>query len=123
MADLLDDIRRQIDSRLKELRPLVQEAEDLQRALEALGGATTSTARNGRARRGTRGGGAAATRTRTPRGRTRERIIEYLREHEGSTAGDVAKALELNRNSTATRLAQLAKAGVITKAERGYSVS
>jgi hypothetical protein len=39
----------------------------------------------------------------------------------GSTAGDVARALGLNRNSVATRLAQLAKSGELAKAERGYA--
>jgi hypothetical protein len=38
----------------------------------------------------------------------------------GATAGDVAKALGLNRNSVATRLAQLAKSGELAKAKRGY---
>lgn len=51
------------------------------------------------------------------------RLIEYLKANPGSTAGDVAKALGLKRNSTSTRLAQLAKAGEITKAKRGYSAS
>jgi hypothetical protein len=32
----------------------------------------------------------------------------------------VASALTLNRNSVATRLAQLAKAGALVKAKRGY---
>jgi predicted transcriptional regulator len=49
------------------------------------------------------------------------RIIEFLAEHPGSTAGDVAKGLNLNRGSVSTRLTQLAKAGEIRKASRGYT--
>ncbi len=44
-----------------------------------------------------------------------------MRANPGSTAGDVAAALGLNRDSVATRLAQLVKSGELTKATRGYS--
>jgi uncharacterized membrane protein len=49
-------------------------------------------------------------------------IVEFLAKHPGSTAGDIAKALNLNRGSVSTRLTQLAKTGQIQKASRGYSV-
>lgn len=39
----------------------------------------------------------------------------------GSTAGQVAKGLNLNRGSVSTRLTQLAKSGEINKAARGYT--
>jgi hypothetical protein len=98
----------------------VQEAASLEAALNALqgmdGGAArrpqprarrrTTTSRDGRGR---------------PRGQSRERIIEYVRAHPGSTAGDVATALGRKRNSVSTQLTQLAKAGALAKADRGYS--
>jgi CRP-like cAMP-binding protein len=49
------------------------------------------------------------------------RIVEFLSQHPGSTAGDVAKGLDLNRGSVSTRLTQLAKSGEIKKATRGYA--
>jgi hypothetical protein len=49
------------------------------------------------------------------------RIVEFLSKHPGSTAGDVAKGLDLNRGSMSTRLSQLAKSGEIKKADRGYT--
>jgi predicted ArsR family transcriptional regulator len=49
------------------------------------------------------------------------RIIDFLAQHPGSTAGDVAKGLNLNPGSASTRLSQLAKAGEIKKASRGYT--
>jgi predicted transcriptional regulator len=58
---------------------------------------------------------------RTRRGDTKARIIEYLDKHPGSTAGEVARALDLNRGSVSTRLTQLAKLGEIHKSERGYA--
>ena len=71
---------------------------------------------------------AAARRASKRRATTRSRqvdvkasIIAFLAQHPGSTAGDVAKGLNLNRGSTSTRLTQLAKAGEIRKASRGYT--
>jgi hypothetical protein len=49
--------------------------------------------------------------------------VDYVAENPGSTASDVAKALGLNRNSVATRLTQLGKAGDVVKAQRGYSAA
>lgn len=49
-------------------------------------------------------------------------IIDFLAKHPNSTAGDVAKGLNLNRNSVAARLTQMTKAGEIVKAQRGYAV-
>jgi len=48
-------------------------------------------------------------------------IIAFLSEHPGSTAGEVAKGLDLNRGSVSNRLSALAKLGEIRKAERGYA--
>jgi CRP-like cAMP-binding protein len=48
-------------------------------------------------------------------------IIAFLAEHPGSTAGEVAKGLDLNRASVSNRLSALAKLGEIRKAERGYA--
>jgi predicted transcriptional regulator len=66
----------------------------------------------------------ASNRRTTARSRqsdTKASIIEFLAKHPGSTAGDIAKALNLNPGSVATRLTQLAKTGEIQKASRGYS--
>jgi hypothetical protein len=50
-------------------------------------------------------------------------ILDVLAHHLGSTAGDLAKALNLDRGSVATRLTQLANAGEIKKAPHGYSTN
>jgi DNA-binding transcriptional ArsR family regulator len=51
---------------------------------------------------------------------TKARIIDFLAQHPGSTAGDLAKALNLNPGNVSTHLTQLAKAGEIKRAARGY---
>jgi hypothetical protein len=66
----------------------------------------------------------ASTRRATSRSRqpdTKASIIAFLAQHPQSTAGDVAKALNLNAGSVSTRLTQLARRGEILKASRGYS--
>jgi hypothetical protein len=119
MADLLDSIRTQIDARIAELRPLVAEAGSLEAALEALDGPARTTAPGALATR-ERGEGTGPGRARTRRGETRARVIDHVRGNPGSTAGDVARALRLNRNTVATRLTQLAKSGELVKTDRGY---
>ncbi|MGA2755917.1 MAG: helix-turn-helix domain-containing protein [Solirubrobacteraceae bacterium] len=52
---------------------------------------------------------------------TGARIVEFVGKHPGSTAGEVAKGLDLNRSSVSNRLTQLAKLGHIRKADRGYA--
>jgi DNA-binding transcriptional ArsR family regulator len=52
---------------------------------------------------------------------TKATILEFLSKHPGSTAGEVAKGLDLTRTSVSSRLTQLAKLGQIRKAERGYA--
>jgi hypothetical protein len=118
MADLVDDIRQQIDGRLAELRPLVQEAAHLEAAVGALAGAdgqSSGTASRWRTRKRP-----TTAPARGARGQSREQIIEYVRAHPGSTAGDVATALGRKRNSVSTQLTELAKAGALAKADRGY---
>jgi hypothetical protein len=117
MTDLLDSIRTEIDARLRELRPVVEEAASLEAALAALVGAEPAAADGQRRRRRRTGPNRGPSR----RGRTRDPLIDHLRANPGSTAGDVARALGLRRTSVATRLAQLAKSGELTKAARGYA--
>lgn len=119
MADLLDMIRSQIDARLNELRPLVDEAASLEAAVAALGGSDGPAAPARPGRRASRS--TSAGRRGRRRRETRERLVDYVRANPGSTAGEGATALGLNRNSVATRLAQLAKSGELLKAARGYS--
>jgi GGDEF domain-containing protein len=66
----------------------------------------------------------ASSRRATARSRQVEvtpRMIDFLAQHPGSTAGDVARALSLKPGNAATRLTQLTKAGKIDRAARGFS--
>ena len=69
MPDLVDTIRKEIDARLEELRPLAREASDLQSALDALNGVPAAPAARGRRRRRQSGQSAAPRRSRSAGGR------------------------------------------------------
>jgi predicted transcriptional regulator len=123
MPDLVDTIRHDIAARLEELRPFAREASDLKRALDALNGVPAVPAADGRGRRRESGQRVSRRRSRSARGDIGALVIEYVAANPGSTAGDVANALGLNRNSVATRLTQLGKRGELVKARRGYSAA
>jgi hypothetical protein len=53
-------------------------------------------------------------------GDTEARILDFLAQHSGSTAGDLAKGLNLDPGSVSARLTQLAQAGEIKRASHGY---
>ncbi len=48
-------------------------------------------------------------------------IIDFLAQHPASTAGDIAKGMNIHPGTASALLTQLAKAGEIAKAQRGYS--
>jgi hypothetical protein len=115
VIDALEAERKEVKEHLDWLEEQISNF----RARHPLGGTSTTTraTRRSTARRASSRRSAARSRS---GGDTRGKVIGYLSEHPGSTAGDVAKALDMNRNSVATRLAQMAKAGEIKKAKRGY---
>jgi DNA invertase Pin-like site-specific DNA recombinase len=121
MPDLVDAIRKEIDARLEELRPLVREASDLQRALDALNGISAAVKGDRRGRRGQPHRRSVSRRRRQARGDIGALVVEYVAANPGSTASGVADALGLKRSSVATRLTELAKRGDLVKAPRGYS--
>jgi hypothetical protein len=123
VPELLDTIRREINARVEELRPLAREASD-------------PTARARRIERDALGaygrwswsGSPVRSASIAAEFPLRARdfgalVIECVAANPGSTAGDVAKALGLNRKSVATRLTQLGKRGDLVKARRGYSAA
>jgi hypothetical protein len=122
MAELLDEVRAEINARIDELRPVVDEAANLERALEALNTPASPARRDGRrARRARASTGRSTTRTARQQVPLSAAVIDYVRAHPGATAGDVANGLGRRRSSIATRLTQLAKSGQLAKAQRGYT--
>lgn len=116
VIDVLEAEREELRERLDWLEKQIAEFRDRH------DGATASppAARSRRRANAQRASARRAT-ARSLHGDTKVKIVDYVSKHPNSTAGDVAKALNLKRNSTSTRLAQMAKSGELKKAARGYT--
>ena len=128
MADFLDEKKREIEARLKELRPLVDEFHRLEAAAAALagvGGAPSAAAPARRGRRQAAPSGAAST---TPRRRGRPRgsgtrskqALERVRTRPGITIPEIAEAMGIQQNYLYRVLPALQKDGLVRKEGRGW---
>jgi hypothetical protein len=114
MADFLDEKRNEIDARMRELRPLVDEYQRLEKAAAALAGV---------------GGGRAPTRRRRATGRrgrprgtgTRSKqALELVRARPGITIGEMADAMKIKANYLYRVMPALEAEGQVRKRDRGW---
>jgi hypothetical protein len=96
------------------------DAERRERAVRAYNRGAAAPARSVRRATARRASNRRST-ARNRQGDTEASVIDFLAQHPGSTAGDLAKGLNLNPGSVSSRLTQLAKTGQIKKASHGYS--
>jgi hypothetical protein len=126
MADFLDEKRKEIQARLKELRPLVDEFHRLEAAEQALSGmnsSSTSTAAPRRTRRANSGGGGRRSGRRgRPRGTgTRaQEALKLVTERPGITIPEMAQAMGIKQNYLYRVMPTLAEEGRVTKSGRGW---
>jgi hypothetical protein len=125
MADFLDEKKREIQARLKELRPLVDEFHRLEAAEQALSGvgggtagSTQTAARGGRRRRATSSSG----RRGRPRGSgTRaQQALKLVTDRPGITIPELADAMGIKQNYLYRVMPSLAEDGKVTKSGRGW---
>ena len=127
MPDFLEEKRKEISQRLKELRPLVDEYHRLEAAEQALSGrrrqrsATTGAASPRRARAGRPKGSGSGKRGR-PRGSgTRaNQALELVKARPGITIPELAEAMGIKQNYLYRVLPGLADEGKVTKSGRGW---
>jgi sugar-specific transcriptional regulator TrmB len=132
MADFLDEKRKEIQARLDELRPLVDEYQRLEAAESALAGVTggtrasaraASTAAAPRARRRTRAasGNGRRTRRRSSGGGTRsQQALDLVRSKPGISIPELAAAMGIKQNYLYRVMPALAEQGLVTKSGRGW---
>jgi hypothetical protein len=114
MADFLDEKRREIEARLKELRPLVEEYDRLQKAAAALAGVG-----NGRTR-------AASAPRRRGRGRPRgsgtraKQALELVRARPGITIRELSEAMGIHANYLYRVMPTLESEGQVVKRDKGW---
>jgi hypothetical protein len=124
MADFLDEKKREIDARLKELRPLVDEFHRLEAAAAALDGVAgggPAPARRGR-RRSAPDPASGPRRRGRPRGSgTRSKqALELVRTRPGITIPEIAEAMGIQQNYLYRVLPALQKDGLVRKDGRGW---
>ena len=120
MTDFLDEKRREIDSRLKELRPLVDEYHRLEKASAALSGVsgTGSGRSNGGARRRSSGAG----RRGRPRGSGKRALQaqEIVTARPGITIPELAEAMGIQANYLYRVMPTLQGEGKVNKRGKGW---
>jgi hypothetical protein len=133
VSDFLADKRREIQGRLKELRPLVDEYNRLEAAERALAGveadadAPSGASRGGRAQRPrNRAGGAGGGTGRRGRpkgsGTRGTQALELVRSRPGITIPELADAMGIKQNYLYRVMPDLAEQGLVTKSGRGWHV-
>jgi CRP-like cAMP-binding protein len=130
MADFLDEKKREIDARLKELRPLVEEFHRLEAAAAALDGVSGAGSRAAAGippkRRQQRRAAAAAPAGARRRGRPRgsgtrsKQALELVRTRPGITIPEIAEAMGIQQNYLYRVLPALQKDGLVRKEGRGW---
>jgi sugar-specific transcriptional regulator TrmB len=129
MPDFLEEKKREIDERLKELRPLVDEFHRLEAAsaaLQGVGASSNSRAARTPARRARRRSASAAKSTGTGRrGRPRgsgtrsKQALELVRTRPGITIPEIAESIGIQQNYLYRVLPSLQKDGLVRKEGRG----
>jgi hypothetical protein len=120
MADFLDEKRKEIDARLRELRPLVEEYNRLEQAAAALSGVGNGRRATTPRRRST-GGGSARRRGR-PRGsgNRAKQALELVRAKPGITIAEMAGAMKIQPNYLYRVMPTLESEGQVKKRDKGW---
>jgi hypothetical protein len=125
LTDFLDEKRKEIQARLKELKPLVDEYSRLEAAERALSGVTNSASSSStpaprRTRRTSSGGGGG--RRGRPRGSgTRgQQALDLVRAQPGITIPELAEKMGIKQNYLYRVMPDLASQGQVTKSGRGW---
>ena len=126
MADLLSKIRSDLEKRLHELEPLIEEHAHVRKALDALNGAGTRAERAVKSAvrrpRSTTTTGTATRRRGRPRGSggRAQQALTLVHAHPGITLQEMAKRMKIKANYLYRVLPQLEKDGKLTKRDKGY---
>jgi hypothetical protein len=128
MADFLDEKRKEIDSRLRELRPLVDEYNRLEKAAAALagvGGTSNSSTAAPRRRRSASGPARRGRGRGRPRGSgaRSKQALELVRARPGITISELADAMGIKANYLYRVLPNLASDGHVKRKGKGWHPS
>ncbi len=122
MTDFLDEKRKEIQARLKELKPLVDEYGRLQAAEQALAGVETKPARATASAGPRRARGSSNGRRGRPKGSGTRALqaLELVRARPGITIPQLAEAMGIKQNYLYRVMPTLAEDGQVVKSGRGW---
>jgi hypothetical protein len=127
MADFLEDKKREIQARLKELRPLVDEYHRLEAAVQALDGVNTNgTSQPPARRRRGRPAGSTAAKGTGRRGRPKgsgtrsKEALSLVRKSPGISIPELADKMGIKQNYLYRVLPGLAQDGLVVKQGKGW---
>jgi sugar-specific transcriptional regulator TrmB len=122
MADFLEEKKREIEARLKELRPLVDEYHRLEAAARALDGVSGNGAAAAPRRARRKATATGTGRRGRPKGsgtRSKE-ALALVRKKPGITIPELADAMKIKQNYLYRVLPGLAQDGLVEKQGRGW---
>jgi hypothetical protein len=121
VTDFLDEKRQEIDARLKELRPMVDEYHRLEKAAAALSGVGTTGSRSSSGRRRRSSSNGTGKRGR-PRGSGKRALqaTELVNAQPGITIPELADAMNIQANYLYRVMPTLQSEGKVTKRGKGW---
>ncbi len=123
MTDFLDEKRKEIETRLKELRPLVDEYHRLEKAAAALAGVgSTSSGRGSGSGRRRRSSSSGTGKRGRPRGSGKRALQaqELVSAQPGITIPELADAMNIQANYLYRVMPTLQSEGKVTKRGKGW---
>lgn len=127
MADFVDEKRAEMEKRLKELKPLVEEYDRLEAAIVALGGVngtrrSTATATRGKRSSGGRRRSTGSGKRGRPKGSGKrgKQCADLVKKNPGITIPEIAKKIGIKQNYLYRVMPALEKEGVVTKKGKGW---
>src|SRR3954451_12277018 len=130
MTDFLEEKRREIQARLAELKPMVDEYHRLEAAERALAGVpangdggSTRAASKPRAAR-TKSNGSGSGRRGRPKGsgQRAQQALEQIRNQPGITIPELADKMGIKQNYLYRVVPDLQEQGLVTKSGRGWHI-
>ena len=127
MTDFLDEKRQEMEARIRELRPLVDELNRLEAAVAALQGVAISSAparkrpaAPARRRAPSSGGGTGKRGRPKGSGQRGKQALDIVKSRPGITIPEIADAMGIKQNYLYRVMPGLEKDGLIKKSGRGW---
>jgi hypothetical protein len=121
MSDFLTEKRREIEQRMKELRPLVDEYHQLEAAVAALNGAKPSGVSTRKPKAAASRPAATGKRGRPKgSGKRAQQVLALVNERPGITIPEIATAIGIQQNYLYRVVPDLQKQGQVKKRKRGW---